>query len=539
MANVTLPAGTEEVVERAIAVFSYVAVTAEKLFFSIPGSVVVSRYVKSSHQNDPGRTLLELGLFLFALVTLLQSRRQTDKAAKNFIKFTEKEIDDLVDEWTPEPLLPAPSEEERQDLANVPVILGPGGGPRPMLADGRTVLNLTSFNFAGLANNAEIKDNCIKVLREYGLGSCGPPGFYGTIDVHSQLESDIATFLGVESSIIYSQAFAMSSTIIPAFCKKGDVIVADAGVNFGIRKGLQNARSTVRYYRHNDMQALEELLQSMDRDRKKKGAKLTRRFIVTEGVFENDGAVSDLPKLIELKKKYKHRLILDEALSFGVLGAHGRGLTELYGVEAKEVDILCGSLAHSVSACGGFCAGSTVMVEHQRINSAAVVFSAAMPPMFGVAGSEVLKRLQSSTTPLDMMRTNLRAAHDVLRQTRGVKIPSDDRSPVIHLVLARTAPSEKTLTVPEASYFVTEKAPNADELRFAVEEKVLQRVVERALGHGVLITRARRLRGQENPEPRPSIRITISAAMTLEDIKHSCRVVKESVEAVLGEEGLL
>lgn len=118
------------------------------------------------------------------------------------------------------------------------------------------------------------------------------------VDVHTDLERDIAQFLGTEDCILYSQAFAAISSIIGAFCKRGDVIVADRGVNFAIQKGLQISRSTIRYYDHNDLKSLEEVLQSVEKERKKKKLPLTRRFIVTEGIYENDGALLDLPKVV-------------------------------------------------------------------------------------------------------------------------------------------------------------------------------------------------------------------------------------------------
>ncbi len=164
------------------------------------------------------------------------------------------------------------------------------------------------------------------------------------------LERDIADFLGTEASILYSQAFATTPSVISAFAKRGDIIVADRGVNFAIQKGLQISRSTIRWFDHNDLKSLEDVLQGIEKERRKRRGPLTRRFIVTEGIFEKDGAISDLPKLvsgdlgygiligltpcpqIELKLKYKYRLILDESISFGTVGRTGRGLTELYNV---------------------------------------------------------------------------------------------------------------------------------------------------------------------------------------------------------------
>jgi serine palmitoyltransferase len=171
-----------------------------------------------------------------------------------------------------------------------------------------------------------------------------------------KLEEDIASFLGTEAAIIYAQAFAAVSSVIPAFAKRGDIIVADRGVNFAIHKGLQISRSTIRWYAHGDMKDLERVLQNVEREQKRKGGKLTKKFIVAEGVFENDGMMLELPKVVrhpawiwrsplcrlewsganasqlELKYKYKYRLILDESQSFGMVGAHGRGITEHYGV---------------------------------------------------------------------------------------------------------------------------------------------------------------------------------------------------------------
>ncbi|KAH7907817.1 pyridoxal phosphate-dependent transferase, partial [Hygrophoropsis aurantiaca] len=351
--------------EPLLAFLAYSSSTLESNFYKIPGSAVVARYVKSSHQNDPGRTILELILVVFAVRTLLQSRTRADRSGKNFIKFSEKEIDELVDEWTPEPLAPPLSDWEQRDLASVQVISGPNGPKPKILSTGKTVTNLASFNFAGLAGNEHIKERAVDILRKYGLGSCGPPGFYGTIDVHIDLERDIAEFLGTEASILYSQGFSTISSVIPAFCKRGDIIVADRSVNFAIQKGIQISRSTVRWFDHNDLKSLEDVLQSVDKERKKRKAPLTRRFIITEGIFERDGEMVDLPKLIELKLKHKYRLIFDESISFGTVGRTGRGLTELYNVPASQIDILVGSVANGLCSAGGFCAGSSIVVDHQ------------------------------------------------------------------------------------------------------------------------------------------------------------------------------
>ena len=185
--------------EPLFAFLSYALIQAETAFFKLPGSHFIVRYVKSSHQNDPGRTVLEILLALFAIRTLLQSRTRADNGEKHFIQFSDKviisvafprwpdpiwflqEINELVDEWTPDPLGAPLTAEEQSDLASIPIVSGPNG-PRPKLVNtAKPVLNLASYNFTGLAGNEVIKERAIETLRKYGVGSCGPPGFYGTM----------------------------------------------------------------------------------------------------------------------------------------------------------------------------------------------------------------------------------------------------------------------------------------------------------------------------------------------------------------------
>ena len=291
----------------------------------------------------------------------------------------------MVDDWVPEPLAPPLSSAALSSLSKTPIIIG-AAGPRPrvtnsvidpnlnltplnpvidpatlLTAKTKEVINLASFNFtmppssAGTTNSPKNNtdplpgtETAIATLRKYGLGSCGPPGFYGTIDVHLALERAISSFLGTESAIIYSQSFATASSVIPAFCKRGDIIVADRGVNFVIQKGLQLSRSTIRWYDHNTLRAsnststLAAVLEQLDKELKRKKAPLTRRFIVTEGLFADTGTLTDLPVLLSIAKKYKYRIILDESFSIGTLGRTGRGLTELFNVPATEVDMIIG-----------------------------------------------------------------------------------------------------------------------------------------------------------------------------------------------------
>ncbi|KAH8978749.1 serine palmitoyltransferase [Lactarius akahatsu] len=517
------------------AFLSYALIQAESVFYKIPGSYVIDRYIKS-HQNDRGRTVLEILLALFAIRILLQvqSRTRSDKGEKDFIHFSEKEVDKLVDEWTPEPLGAPLSPEEQSDLASVCVVSG-ANGPRPKLANtGKQVLNLTSYNFTGLAGNEVIKVRAIETLRKYGVGCCGAPGHYGTTDVHVALERDIADFLGTETSILNSQGFSTIPSVISAFAKRGDIIVADRGINFAIQKGLQISRSTVRWFDHNDLKSLEDVLLSVEKDRQRRRESLTRRFIVTEGIFEKDGAIVDLPKLIELKHKYKYRLILDESISFGSVGRTGRGLTELYNIPATQIDMIVGSVANGLNSSGGFCAGSRVIVDHQRCNGTSFVFSAAIPALLAASASEGINILRNTPSILSTLQENVRAIRAVLDRVAAITIPSHAASPIIHIHLhsaaTLSAPTSASVKPPDPAIPASRNAPSFD---IAGEERLLQDIVDEALAQGVWITRARRLRGQELVEARPSIRLAVTAAMSRKECERAAGVIKAGIVKVL------
>lgn len=170
--------------------------------------------------------------------------------------------------------------------------------PKTRLSNGRIVSNLASLNFYNFATNEDLKEKAVAVLHNYGVGPCSPPNFYGTQDVHTKAEVNIAAHLGTSACILYAQAFSTISSVIPSFAKRGDIIVADKAVNYVTRKGIQISRSTVRWYEHNDYKDLENVLQQITREQQ--GRPLTRRFIITEGLFENTGDIANLPAIVRI-----------------------------------------------------------------------------------------------------------------------------------------------------------------------------------------------------------------------------------------------
>ncbi|KAG0348801.1 serine palmitoyltransferase component [Podila minutissima] len=485
---------------------------------AVPGSAIAINYIKNSYQNDPFRVVLELGLAIYAVKYMLSKKYRIDH---NHVKLTEKEIDELVAEWQPEPLVQPLSEVQRMELDKAHVIVG-AQGPKPKVQSGKNLLNLASSNFLGYITNEDIKAKAIETLHNYGVGSCGPPGFYGTLDVHINLEKDIARFLGTESAIIYAQGFSTIASVISAFSKRGDIIVADEGCNFAIQKGTQISRSVIRWYKHNDMADLERVLESINKEsRANKKRPLTRRFIVTEALFQNYGDIAPLDKIMELKHKYKYRVVLDESNSFGLLGKTGRGLTEVYNISARDVDMIVGSMANTLSGAGGFCAGAKEVVEHQRLSGQAFVFSASIPAMLAVCASEAINILGTPQGErlLKDLHENSAAFRSVVvspSAAKAMEVSSDAGSPVLHLRFPAASLAAAGVTT-------------RDEEKFLLQEVV----DEVAAKDGVMITRAKYVETQEMHLPRPSIRISISASHGKKEVEKAAQAIKAAFIKVL------
>ncbi|KAI1749027.1 aminotransferase class I and II [Xylaria castorea] len=487
-------------------------------FQRVPGSAVLIRYIQSSYQNDPIRSAIELVLVIFFVRYLLSPSYATH--GSNYIKLREDEIDELVRDWEPEPLVAEQTNLEESEAEKIPVVIGPTG-PKVKLANGRMVTNLASYNFYNFNASESIKEKAIQTLRTYGVGPCGPPQFYGTQDVHMQTEADIASFLGTQSSIVYAHAFSTITSVIPCFCKRGDVIVADKMVNYSIRKGLEASRSSIRWYNHNDMADLERAMKKVAEEQAKKKI-LTRRFLVTEGLFEMIGDCSDLPKLIELKEKYKFRLALDETNSFGVLGRNGRGLTEAQNVDAEAVDVIIGSLSGPLCAAGGFCAGSTDVTRHQRINALAYTYSAALPAMSAVTASETLNVLQCNPDILIQCRENIRAMRAQLDpRSDWVTCTSDPENPVMILVFKPDIIQARRLSIDD-------------------QERLFSDCVEESLANGVLVTRLKTMPLISSLGPKdtdvniqPALKVCITSGLSKKEIEKAGVTIRHAITKVM------
>lgn len=446
------------------------------------------------------------GVLLLMLVVLLFSKRRPKRVPAE--KLSKKEEDDLIKEWEPEPLIS--SKKTVDHIVGEPIVAEGIVGPH-VTVNGKDKLNFASYNFLGLAGHQKLQTAATDAVRRYGVGSCGPRGFYGTIDCHLDLEQQLAKFLDSEEAILYSYEFSTIASIIPAYSKRGDVIFYDEHVSLAVQKGMLASRSKLVMFRHNDMAHLTQLLEeqaAVDRKDEKK-AMNTRRFVVVEGLYTNTGDVCPLKDIVNLKYKYKLRIILDETMSFGVLGKTGRGVTEHFGVSIKDVDMLSSSMGGSLASVGGFCVGTSFVIDHQRLSSQGYCFSASLPPLNATTASAALEVMQSSegVARLATLRDNALLLHSELKGIKGLTLSGEDFSPIKHLAI--------------------KDAKNQSALQ---QLETLQALVETCLDKDVLITKASAIRDEELHALAPSVRLTTCATHTPAEIKKAAAAIKAAAE---------
>ncbi|KAF6015245.1 hypothetical protein HII13_000180 [Brettanomyces bruxellensis] len=521
----------------------------------LPGGEYVINYVRASHKNDPWRTFLEILLALLAIRYFLASRYSQDE--KDKVSLTEKEVDELIDDWVPVPIVPKLRKDERWQLDSIPLIHGPAS-TRVTVEDPHTgkktsdVLNFTSKDFLCMGTNSKVKEESIKEMRAAGVGACGPPNFYGTQDVHVRVCEDLAKFLGAEEGIIYGQDYCTPTSVLPCFLKRGDIVVVDGGVRLALQKAALISRCDVEWFNHNDLDHLEQILSNLEDDLK--DGPLNRRFIVTEGLFENFGDSPDLKRLVEIKNHYKFRLFLDETNSVGTLGPNGRGLPEVYGIPRTEIEITVGSMAQSLGSSGGFCVGCHDMIYHQILSSNAYVFSASLPPYCATAASTSIHLIEnaenkddpSKSNPLiKPLKDNSKLLHRLFNESNSLKdlifVRSTGYSPVLHMRINSNL--RKSLGLPEGyggpGSFVSKAVKRGHEskyfdVQYNTENYVLQQVINKCLDGKVLITRSKRVLHHELLPVVPELILHCNSKFTEEDIKHAYNVIEKAIIDVLG-----
>ena len=266
-------------------------------------------------------------------------------------------------------------------------------------ADGQHVINLCANNYLGLSNHPEVVTAAQEGLRSHGFGLSSVRFICGTQDIHTELEARISTFLGTESTQLYSSCFDANGGVFEPLLGADDAIVSDALNHASIIDGVRLCRARRFRYTNNDMADLERQLLAA----REGGARFV--LIVTDGVFSMDGHIADLPTICDLADQYSAMVMVDDSHAVGFVGEHGRGTPEHHGV-MDRVDILTGTLGKALGgASGGYVSSRAEVIDLLRQRSRPYLFSNSVSPAVVAASLRVLDMLADG----DDLRRRLRA----------------------------------------------------------------------------------------------------------------------------------
>ena len=295
---------------------------------------------------------------------------------------------------------------------------------------GHHVLMFGSNTYTGLTGDDRIIQAGIKAMQKYGSGCAGSRFLNGTLDLHIQLEKELAQFIGKEDALCYSTGFTVNSGVISCLTGREDYIICDDRDHASIVDGRRLSFSTCLKFKHNDMADLERQLQ--------KCAPEAVKLIVVDGVFSMEGDLANLPEIVRLKHKYNATIMVDEAHGVGVFGKQGRGVCDYFGL-TDEVDLIMGTFSKSLASIGGFIAADESIINWLRHNSRTYIFSASNTPAATACAMEALHIIQQEPERIEALWEVTRYALKRFRE-EGFEI-GETESPIIPLYVRDT---EKT-----------------------------------------------------------------------------------------------
>lgn len=297
---------------------------------------------------------------------------------------------------------------------------------------GRKIM-IGSNNYQGLTSDPRVIEASVSATKEFGTGCSGSRFLNGTTSLHIQLEKELAEFLGKEDCVTMGSGFQTNIGVISAIAGRKDYIFCDKENHASIYDGCKLSYAKMVRFNHLDYDDLERKLQEVPED--------AGILIITDGIFSMTGDICDLPRLVEIKKKYNARLMVDDAHAFGVLGKTGAGTAEYFNL-VDDVDLIYGTFSKSLASMGGYCGCSREVAEFIKHTSRPFIFSASITPASLAATLEALhiikaepERISRLSETADYMRTLLRE--------RGIKF-ADSKAPIIALF---TYEQDITLTV--------------------------------------------------------------------------------------------
>lgn len=288
--------------------------------------------------------------------------------------------------------------------------------------DGHSILMFGSNAYTGLTNDPRVIEAGKRALDKYGSGCAGSRFLNGTLDLHVQLEKELAEFEHKDEALCFSTGFSVNAGVLAMVVGRGDYIICDDRDHASIVDGRRLSFATQLHYKHNDMQDLERVLQKLPKE--------AIKLIVVDGVFSMEGDLAKLPEIIELKHKYNCSVMVDEAHGLGVFGKQGRGVCDHFGV-TDDVDLIMGTFSKSLASIGGFIVSDKDTINFLRHTCRTYIFSASNTPSATAAALEALHILQKEPERQDHLWA---VTHYALKRFRdeGFEI-GETESPIIPL----------------------------------------------------------------------------------------------------------
>ncbi|ATV25537.1 serine palmitoyltransferase [Prevotella intermedia] len=252
--------------------------------------------------------------------------------------------------------------------------------------DGHNILMFGSNAYTGLPNDPRVIEAGKKALDKYGSGCAGSRFLNGTLDLHVQLEKELAEYMNKEDVLCFSTGFSVNSGVLASVVGRGDYIICDDRDHASIVDGRRLSFATQLHYKHNDMEDLERVLQKLPQE--------AIKLIVVDGVFSMEGDLANLPEIVRLKHKYNCSVMVDEAHGLGVFGKQGRGVCDHFGL-TDDVDLIMGTFSKSLASIGGFIAGDKDTINFLRHTCRTYIFSASNTPSATAAALEALHIMQA------------------------------------------------------------------------------------------------------------------------------------------------
>lgn len=304
--------------------------------------------------------------------------------------------------------------------------------------DGNKILMFGSNAYTGLPNDPRVINAAQRALEKYGSGCAGSRFLNGTLDLHVQLEKELAAFEGKDEALVFSTGFSVNAGVLSVVVGRGDYVICDDRDHASIVDGRRLSFATQLRYKHNDMEDLERVLQRLPHEAVK--------LIVVDGVFSMEGDLANLPAIVELKHKYNCSIMVDEAHGLGVFGRQGRGVCDHFGL-TDEVDLIMGTFSKSLASIGGFIAGDKDTINYLRHTCRTYIFSASNAPAATAAALEALHIIEQEPERLEQLWKVTNYALKRFKE-EGFEI-GETESPIIPLYVRDI---EKTFVVTKLAY---------------------------------------------------------------------------------------